>query len=393
MPFEAQQPTTYPWPGKVIPWSAALRHGPAKSTRTLADLPHGENVQIVSSSGDWLYVECRHESRMPLKGYVSRELIKHAQPTHSSPAGSQNAKTVVTPQHFGSPVRQDYSSAHDPSVAFQLTQPKIIAIATDTYLKPTHFIADPKLPGKHVLGFGQDLSFATGRAQPHGPSVGTTPAALDGKMRRLLKEFAGNDTRGKARRLFDAFLKPQRALLFWSDSGLTADAEAHPNITTFVHRALSAPNSPERTAGQVRIHQALEKVGWNINAVTPIKGLGVPAFNEGSPAWHTGDFSNGLGVMINGIQHVVVIAKEYRFDRPKSEYTIKLEYVFYDVFGLDDDDLQEYGADGGFDSDASQGITAWWQLQFQHGYVPLITRIAFEREFTVPVPAAGAVRR
>ncbi|CAM3934904.1 hypothetical protein [Corallococcus exiguus] len=212
-------------------------------------------------------------------------------------------------------------------------------------------------------------------------------------MRRLLKEFAGNDTRGKARRLFDAFLKPQRALLFWSDSGLTADAEAHPNITTFVHRALSAPNSPERTAGQVRIHQALEKVGWNINAVTPIKGLGVPAFNEGSPAWHTGDFSNGLGVMINGIQHVVVIAKEYRFDRPKSEYTIKLEYVFYDVFGLDDDDLQEYGADGGFDSDASQGITAWWQLQFQHGYVPLITRIAFEREFTVPVPAAGAVRR
>ncbi|NBC44379.1 hypothetical protein GTZ93_31690 [Corallococcus exiguus] len=124
-----------------------------------------------------------------------------------------------------------------------------------------------------------------------------------------------------------------------------------------------------------------------------MKGLGVPAFNEGSPAWHTGDFSNGLGVMINGIQHVVVIAKEYRFDRPKSEYTIKLEYVFYDVFGLDDDDLQEYGADGGFDSDASQGITAWWQLQFQHGYVPLITRIAFEREFTVPVPAAGAVRR
>jgi hypothetical protein len=95
----------------------------------------------------------------------------------------------------------------------------------------------------------------------------------------------------------------------------------------------------------------------------------VPAFNQGSPAWHTGDFSNGL------------------------EYSIKLEYVFYDVFGLDDDDLKEYGADGGWvESDAAQGITAWWQLQHQHGYAPLITRIAFEREFRVPDPPAPRAR-
>jgi hypothetical protein len=51
-------------------------------------------------------------------------------------------------------------------------------------------------------------------------SVGTTTAALDSKMRLLLNEFASNDTHGKARRLFDAFLKPQRGLVFWSDTGL-----------------------------------------------------------------------------------------------------------------------------------------------------------------------------
>nr|WP_128796756.1 hypothetical protein [Corallococcus coralloides] len=198
---------------------------------------------------------------MPLKGYVSRELIKYVQPTHPAEAAFQNAKAVITPQHLGLPVRQQQSPAQAPSATFQLVQPKIVAIATDTYLKPMQFIADPLLPGKHVLGFGQDLSFATGRTQLHGPSVGTTPAALEIKMRRLLKEFASNDSRGKARRLFDAFLKPQRTLIFWSDPDLTADAEAHPNVTTFVHRALSAPNSPERTTGQVRIHQALEKVG------------------------------------------------------------------------------------------------------------------------------------
>ncbi|WNG32004.1 DUF3289 family protein [Cystobacter fuscus] len=122
--------------------------------------------------------------------------------------------------------------------------------------------------------------------------------------------------------------------------------------------------------------------------------MGVPAFNQGSPAWHTGDFTNGLGVMINGIQHAIVVAKEYHLDRARNEYYIKLEYVFYDVFGLDDDDLKEYGADGGWiDSDAAQGITAWWQLQHQHGYAPLITRIAFEREFRVSVPPARGTRR
>jgi hypothetical protein len=111
-------------------------------------------------------------------------------------------------------------------------------------------------------------------------------------------------------------------------------------------------------------------------------------------AWSTGDFNNGLGVMINGVQHAIVVAKAYHLDRTKNEYSIKLEYVFYDVFGLDADDLKEYGADGGWgDSDAAQGITAWWQLQHQHGYAPLITRIAFEEEFTVPVPPARRTGR
>ena len=43
-------------------------------------------------------------------------------------------------------------------------------------------------------------------------------------MRLLLNEFASNDTHGKARRLFDAFLKPQRGLVFWSDTGLRGTA-------------------------------------------------------------------------------------------------------------------------------------------------------------------------
>jgi len=390
LPSNQKQPSNFPWYGKVIPWSAALRNQASLQGRILADLPRGENVKVILRATGWLYVEAHLENRKPLKGYVSQELIRYVQPTNTAGSGiQQKVKGNVTPSSIGSRPPPKPTPHPNPSYLFRLAQPKIIAIATDTYLKPKTYVNEPGLPDNHPLGFGQDLDFGAGRALPRGhPSVGSTTADLKKTMRFLLHEFASGDGSGKAKRLFDDFLKPQTGLIFWSDSDLTAAAEVHPNITTFIHRALSAPNSPERSPGKTRIHQALKEAGWDINAVAPVEGLGVPAFNDGSPFWHSGDFNNGLGVMINGIQHVIVVAKDYYLDRSKgkNEYYIKLEYVFYDVFGLDDEDVVEYGADGGWvDSVASKGITAWWQLQHQHNYPLLITRIAFEKEFWVPI--------
>lgn len=113
----------------------------------------------------------------------------------------------------------------------------------------------------------------------------------------------------------------------------------------------------------------------------PPTDLGVPAFNQGSKVWTTGDFDNGLGLMLNGIQHAYVLATHYHYDQTIEKYCINLKFVFYDVFGLDDDDLNEFGAssDGAFSSNASVGITAWWQLQHQHGYAPLVTRIVVHK--------------
>jgi hypothetical protein len=275
---------------------------------------------------------------------------------------------------------------------FRLTRPKVIAIATDSVLKPVKTFTDSALLGGTTLDFGQDITFEGGpsgtpaRALPHGPSQGTTTAALEPKMRKLLGIFAANDHNGKAKRLFDAFLAPNRTLKTWSDVFLTADAKTHGNIVAWVELALNAPTSSKYNPAKTRIHQALKNAGWDIDAAVAPKDLGVPAFNLGSRApIQTQDWDNGLAVMINGVQHVIVVAKEYRYDVCRQEYFIKLEYVLYDVFGLDDEDIKTYGADGGiYDSDAAQGITAWWQLQHQHGYVPLITRISFEREFTVP---------
>lgn len=65
-------------------------------------------------------------------------------------------------------------------------------------------------------------------------------------------------------------------------------------------------------------------------------------------------------------------------------YCIRLKFIFYDVFGLDDDVLNEYGGDSWYSSDAAIGITAWWQLQHQHGLAPLVTRIVLEKDYEAP---------
>jgi hypothetical protein len=70
----------------------------------------------------------------------------------------------------------------------------------------------------------------------------------------------------------------------------------------------------------------------------------------------------------------------YCYNQKARKYDITLEYHFFDVFGLDDDDVLEYG--GNF-FDFAQGVTAWWQLQHQYGYAPHVTRGITSRTFTV----------
>jgi hypothetical protein len=167
---------------------------------------------------------------------------------------------------------------------------------------------------------------------------------------------------------------------------LNTAAAAHPNIMYFCNAAVSAPNSPNRADGKVRIHQALKNANWDITRMLMPTDLGVPAFNLGSKEFSTQDFNNGLGVMINGVQYVYVVATHYNYFPTAIKYCLTLKFIFYDVFGLDDDDLTEFGAasDSAFSSNAAIGITAWWQLQHQHGYAPLVTRIILEQTYEAP---------
>ena len=202
-------------------------------------------------------------------------------------------------------------------------------------------------------------------------------------MSRLQTIFGRDDANGMTRRLFNRFLQKQSRVQFFEDPGLNAAAAVHPHIQYFITAALGVPASSPAGTGKTRIHQALKQAGWDISRLIPPTDLGVPAFNVGSKVWKTGDFANGLGVMINGVQYVYVVATHYDFDPARRHYRLRLKFLFYDVFGLDDDDLREYGAtaDDWLTSDAAKGITAWWQLQHQFRHAPLVTRIVVTRTF------------
>jgi hypothetical protein len=267
-----------------------------------------------------------------------------------------------------------------------LQRPILVAIARDSYLTPTFPFEDRvHLQGFTPPKYGQDITSAYGRAAPKKQDVGTTPADLAPKMRKLLATFAGGDRNGMAQRLVETFLRKQAGPSYFDDDGLNAAAAKHQNIEFFCRAALSAPGSLPPPQGKKRIHQALKDAGWDIAKLTAPTDLGVPAFNIGNKAMSTGDFNNGLGLMINGVQYVYVLAQGYSYDPEAGKYWIALKFVFYDVFGLDDDDLNEFGAtsDGFTSSAAAVGITAWWQLQHQHGYAPLVTRIVLQKDYEV----------
>jgi hypothetical protein len=274
----------------------------------------------------------------------------------------------------------------------RLAQPKVVAVARDTYLTPLYAFADTtNLVAPYVPKFGQDLSFGRGRPAPGRQSVGTTEATLKERMSKLLTIFAAGDRFGMARRLFNAFLTPQRSVTFFEDKDLNAAAASHGNIEAFCKAAMSIPTIPvvwgrgggaPPPAPKARIHQALKAAGWDVNKVVAPSDLGVPAFNDGNKSFSTGDFDNGLGLMINGVQYVYALATHYRYDSAASAYCIRVRFIFYDVFGLDDDDLKEFGADSDYNVSAAEvGITAWWQLQHQFGYAPLVTRVVVEKTY------------
>ena len=285
---------------------------------------------------------------------------------------------------------------------YPVAPPKLVAIATEPGLKPNIKFPDPDLPGPPPQ-YGDDLTFGTNGIAPNGENVGSTEAELKPKMAHLLDYFTDDDSSGMARRLFNRFLAKQSQVTYFTDQALDKAADAHENMEYFCRAAWGAPwpwGVPP-APGKTRIHQALKAANWDLNALYAPNDLGAPAFDLGEKfsgggpfgliphlGDPTGDWANGLGLMIDAVQYVYVVATQYRYDKDTHWYGIRLKYVGLDVFGLDNDDVNRYGKkkDGAWTKfgDAGIGFTAWWQLQHQHAYAPLITRFVVERTFQSP---------
>lgn len=256
--------------------------------------------------------------------------------------------------------------------------PRMIGYGSASYFPGTqsNIFSDPQVPGGRVLKYGQDLTFGVGRRAPKGQNVGSTEKVLIAEMDHLLNLFArgwgGLGSRKKmADALFQKFLAKQSKVAFFEHADLNTAAAGHPNIRSFIGKATQ------------KIEKELRDVSLRMPLLAPMDlGIAMPAFNSGSAyKGMTGDFGNGLKIMINGVQHCQVVATAFAAHPSSGTHQLHLKFVFYDVFGLDDDDVNEFGAQdaSAFTRRDRIGFTAWWQLQHQFGYAPLVTR------FVVPV--------
>ena len=87
----------------------------------------------------------------------------------------------------------------------------------------------------------------------------------------------------------------------------------------------------------------------------------------------------GLTFTINKVHGMRVEIVSYKYDSNTKKYSVKLKYSMFDHFGLDADDLREYGS-------FSPGFRSWYILQhdskFSGKYKPFITRIEFYHTFS-----------
>jgi hypothetical protein len=304
-------------------------------------------------------------------------------------------------------------------VGHPVLAPKLVATAKwDGVKGGQNAFVDKTVLGGLTMQFAQDLSYSdyAGRPAPRGSyynrpmSVGKSEADLKPKMEYLLRAFAAKEETGMAKRLFTEFLKPQRQVTLWTDPDFDRAAANHENINDFCRAAWGGPSASggiPPAPGKKRIHQALEAVNWDASKLLiPIEDLGVPAFNRGSyVGWRgaTGDWVNGLKLMVDGVQYVYVILTYYNtywhsYARRhnlinQKKYNINLKFIFYDVFGLDDQDLIKLGAEEEIEDHEDkfamtkqmEGITAWWQLQHQYGYAPLVTRFVVEKSYSAVI--------
>jgi len=262
--------------------------------------------------------------------------------------------------------------------------PKLIAVADESLDKVEgNFQAQCADGATRALAFGGDITHGTGGKVPFGEKASDKEDELKKKIMVLPKSF---DKTGKAKKEFEEFLKKNSAQTIYTDPDLDKTIAGDENFIAFSDFTLNVPGSKHYNAGRVRIHQVLKTHNWDIRQVNPITGLGTAAFDRGSPVTGSDNYGDGLKIMIDAVAHVLVYVSSYVL-YPADRYEITLIFELWDCFGLDDEDIQKFGYKAKMQNQFSEneGFTAWWQLQHQFDYSPLMTKATVTRSFTAKI--------
>jgi hypothetical protein len=238
--------------------------------------------------------------------------------------------------------------------------------------------------GTWSLEFGNDITYGTGGKLPFGEQVSSVEADLKKIILVLAKTYDKTGT--KAANEFNEFLKKKSTPPIYSDPALDSTVESDDNFIAFSDFTLNAPGGRHYDPARIRLHQALRSNGWDVNKVVELIGLGVLAFNDGNPypVFNSRDHANGLTIMIDTVAHALIFVSDYSYSSSRGTYDIELVFELYDAFGLDDEDMAKAGYKAKLANrlEENRGFTAWWQLQHQFAYAPLVTKVALTRRFT-----------
>lgn len=359
----------------------------------------------------------------------------------------QNAEQVggATPP-FSDTAPMSAATATCPCCDITLDRPKLVAYGSDSQTISNQIAAtglqyttkDPVVEGlvgadAPTMLFAEDATFSDSRSLPNSYAnpqdqiadrvmfpqefriLDRSRAARVERLRDWVSKAlaaAKNDDTGFAGRYFDHMFGPLSApralseVKFHEDEDLNRIAKYHVMVGDFCDLVLNAPG--DRQSNNFRLHQALEAADWDINRIRSIDDLGVPAFKDYGwidQVFLGNDMGNGLTLTVHGLQHASAVVKEYCYDSDARKYSLKLTCFLYDAFGIDTDDLVEFGQpkhafvdlsenDGAFDDvkefvrlhrPLASAMNAWWLLQHSYGFAPLITRIVMEKEYEVYV--------
>ena len=262
-------------------------------------------------------------------------------------------------------VNNPYSTHHGLEIPAVPALPRVIGSKSQSYLADSPVkiaFNDPDyLPGIRPA-FGQDLQFSGGSKAREIQdwqwltSDASTEATLRADMQRLRFTFSITDRQEISNSLVEEFFTPRDHVVAFTRESLNDVTKAHPSFITYRANMIN------------EFGRRFERVGFNLRSFGRIQNIPLPNFRRFA------DRLRGTFFMVDRLAHTYTLLTDIEFDPNGRSYHCKFRFLFYDVFGLDDNDVRRYGL--------NSGVRAWWLLQHQYGYAPLVTRIVVDTSMT-----------